>query len=87
MSVLTLLLPLGAVGFVCGGWVALSIRGAARSLEQYAARNAELRAHAQGRLDPPDRVASAVFFRTVGAVLSAAGAVLLLASPAIATTT
>ncbi|WP_150210945.1 hypothetical protein [Streptomyces venezuelae] len=83
MPIFVFLLTLGLAALTAGFWVAFDVRGAARSLERYSARNAELRAQAQGRLGPPDRVASAVFFRILAGVVGAAGSVLTLLSTAL----
>jgi hypothetical protein len=85
MSVLILLLILGLAATTSGGWVALNIRGAAVSLERAQGRNVELRAHAQGRLAPPDRWMTAVGFRWLGAIVGLGGILLALLMVALLT--
>ncbi|MEV8533294.1 hypothetical protein [Streptomyces sp. NPDC051211] len=86
MPVGILLLVLGLTGLAGGGWVALNIRGAAVSLNQRQERNIELRAHAQGRLDPPAAWFGVTGFRVLAAVVAAAGSVLALLSFAVIAT-
>ncbi|WP_328786136.1 hypothetical protein [Streptomyces sp. NBC_00273] len=59
-----------------GSWVALNIRGAAASLERQAAAHAELAMPARGELGSPRRVASAGFYRFMGALIALCGIVL-----------
>ncbi|MFD3776350.1 hypothetical protein [Streptomyces sp. NPDC058612] len=74
------LLVFGLSGAVAGGWFGLDIRGSAAAFEAYNTRNAELRAHAAGRLDVPPNIATATFARVLGAIVGMAGAVLALVS-------
>jgi hypothetical protein len=68
---------------VAGGWLALDVRGSAAAFEAYSARNAELRAHAAGRLDVPVNVWTARVARVLGTILGVFGALLALASLAL----
>ncbi|MER5807261.1 hypothetical protein ABT143_03530 [Streptomyces sp. NPDC002033] len=77
------LLLFGLAGAVSGGWFALNIRGAAAAYEAYSAKNAELRAHAAGRLDVPPNIWTAKVARILGTVVGLCGAVLVLASIAL----
>ncbi|MDX3536016.1 hypothetical protein PV721_16885 [Streptomyces sp. MB09-01] len=72
------LLTAGPTAIVAGSWAALNIRGAAVPLERRAAADTELAMHARGGLGPAPRVASAQFYRFMGAVIALGGVVFTL---------
>ncbi|MFK0202141.1 hypothetical protein [Streptomyces lavendulae] len=77
------LLLFGLSGAVAGGWLALNIRGSATAYEAYSARNAELRAHAAGRLEVPPNVWTTKVARAMGTIVGLSGALLTLACVAL----
>ncbi|MFJ9080269.1 hypothetical protein ACIRO3_34280 [Streptomyces sp. NPDC102278] len=79
MDIGLLLLVLGLVGSVLGGWVALNVRGSATTLERWGETNAELRRHARGDLGPATRSGSVALYPYIGTAVGLGGTVLTLA--------
>ncbi|MFD7033770.1 hypothetical protein ACFWAR_37645 [Streptomyces sp. NPDC059917] len=78
MSLATVLLAVGPVALVTGATVALNVRGSADGLERRATGNQQRAMHARGELGPPERVASAQFYRYLAALIAFGGLVLTL---------